>query len=211
MKRSKSPGVTRRSPVTGAEVGGHVESGLDTWVTQVANGDTAAFERLVNEFAAPLRRFAFRYTRSRDVASEVVQEVFYKLWRNRTSGAVFAGRPQLQAYLYRAARNNALDFIAREATRSRWQRATREHPSDDMIPLHAAPADTHAELAELAATIDQVLAEMPDRRREVCVLRWRHGHSVGEVAKRLAISTKTVEAQIGRGLRQLRERIERQH
>jgi RNA polymerase sigma-70 factor (ECF subfamily) len=79
-----------------------------------------------------------------------------------------------------------------------------------MIPLHAAPADTHAELAELAATIDQVLAEMPDRRREVCVLRWRHGHSVGEVAKRLGISTKTVEAQIGRGLRQLRERIARQ-
>jgi len=56
-----------------------------------------------------------------------------------------------------------------------------------------------------------MLAEMPNRRREVCVLRWRHGRSVAEVAERLAISTKTVEAQIGRGLRQLRERIARQH
>ena len=189
----------------------HVDPGLDAWVKQVAHGDAAAFERMVKEFAAPLRRFVFRYTRSREVASEVVQDVFYKLWRNRTSGTVFAGRPQLQAYLYRAARNNALDYIAREATRSRWRRETREHPSDAVTPLHAAPADTHAELVELAATIDQVLAEMPDRRREVCVLRWRHGHSVIEVAKRLAISTKTVEAQIGRGLRQLRERIARQH
>jgi len=189
----------------------HVDPGLDGWVKQVAHGDAAAFERMVNEFAAPLRRFVFRYTRSREVASEVVQDVFYKVWRNRTSGAVFAGRRQLQAYLYRAARNNALDYIAREETRSRWRRATREQPSDGVTPLHAAPADTHAELAELAATIDQVLAEMPDRRREVCVLRWRHGHSVIEVAKRLAISTKTVEAQIGRGLRQLRERIDRQH
>lgn len=194
-----------------AEVGGHVESGLDTWVTKVANGDAAAFERMVNEFAAPLRRFVFRYTRSRDVASEIVQDVFYKLWRNRSRGAVFAGRPQLKAYLYRAARNNALDHIAREATRSRWRRTSCERSEEGVTPLHSAPADTHAELAELAATIDQVLAEMPDRRREVCVLRWRHGHSVGEVAKRLEISTKTVEAQIGRGLRELRERIARQH
>jgi RNA polymerase sigma-19 factor, ECF subfamily len=202
--------MTPASAVTHGKERNHGDSGLDAWVGLVAQGDAAAFERMVNEFAAPLRRFAFRYTRSREVASEVVQEVFYKLWRNRTSGAVFAGRQQLQAYLYRAARNNALDYIAREATRSRWRRATRDHPLDDVIPLHAAPADTHAELAELAATIDQVLAEMPDRRREVCVLRWRHGHSVADVAKRLAISTKTVEAQIGRGLRQLRERIERQ-
>src|SRR4030095_9268271 len=193
MKRHRSPDVSPRSEATRTEDRKQGDSGLDAWVGLVAHGDTAAFERMVNEFPAPLRRFAFRYTRSRDVASEVVQEVFYKLWRNRTSGAVFAGRQQLQAYLYRAARNNALDYIAREATRSRWQRATRERPSDDMIPLHAAPADTHAELAELAATIDQVLAEMPDRRREVCVLRWRHGHSVGEVAKRLGIPTKTAE------------------
>jgi RNA polymerase sigma-70 factor (ECF subfamily) len=197
--------------VTGTEAAGHVDSGLDTWVTQVANGDAAAFERMVSEFAAPLRRFVFRYTRSRDVASEIVQDVFYKLWRNRMRGAVFAGRPQLQAYLYRAARNNALDHIAREATRSRWQRTSCERSDEGVTPLHAAPADTHAELAELAATIDQVLAEMPDRRRQVCVLRWQHGYSVGEVAKRLEISTKTVEAQIGRGLRELRERIARQH
>jgi RNA polymerase sigma-19 factor, ECF subfamily len=210
VTRRRSPDVPPRSAAIRPADRNQVDSGLDAWVGLVAHGDTAAFERMVDEFAAPLRRFAFRYTRSRDVASEVVQDVFYKLWRNRTNGAVFAGRQQLQAYLYRAARNNALDYIAREATRSRWQRATRERPSDDMIPLHAAPADTHAELAELAATIDQVLAEMPDRRREVCVLRWRHGHSVGEVAKRLGISTKTVEAQVGRGLRQLRERIARQ-
>jgi RNA polymerase sigma-70 factor (ECF subfamily) len=203
--------VGRRLVVPDAETGDHVDPGLDTWVNQVANGDAAAFERMVNEFAAPLRRFVVRYTRSRDVAAEVVQDVFYKLWRNRSKGTTFTGRQQLQAYLYRAARNNALDHIAREATRSRWQRTSREQPSDGVTPLHAAPADTHAELAELAATIDQVLAEMPDRRREVCVLRWRHGHSVGEVAKRLAISTKTVEAQIGRGLRQVRERIERHH
>lgn len=203
--------MARKPVVAIAEGRDHVDPGLDAWVKQVAHGDAAAFERMVNEFAAPLRRFVFRYTRSRDVASELVQDVFYKLWRNRTRGAAFAGRQQLQAYLYRAARNNALDHIARESTRARWRRTSSEHSSDGVTPLHAAPADTHAELAELAATIDQVLAEMPDRRREVCVLRWQHGHSVVEVAKRLAISTKTVEAQIGRGLRQLRERIAQQH
>src|SRR5512133_4237668 len=134
VTRRRSPDVPPRSAATSTEDRNQVDSGLDAWVGLLAHGDTAAFERMVNEFTAPLRRFAFRYTRSRDVASEVVQEVFYKLWRNRTSGAVFAGRQQLQAYLYRAARNNALDHIARESTRARWRRTSSEHSSDGVTP-----------------------------------------------------------------------------
>ena len=45
--------------------------------------DPAAFEIMVKEFAAPLRRFVFRYTRSREAASELVQDVFFKLWSKR--------------------------------------------------------------------------------------------------------------------------------
>jgi RNA polymerase sigma-70 factor (ECF subfamily) len=202
----------RRALVAGSAEGDALaDGGHDAWVGRIAHGDPAAFEIMVKEFAAPLRRFVFRYTRSREAASELVQDVFYKVWRNRTVGAAFAGRQQVQAYLYRAARNQALDYIARETTRLRWRRESRDHEAGGFTPLHTAPANTHAELAELAATIDQVLAEMPERRREVCVLRWRHGQPVAEIAEQLAISTKTVEVQIGRGLRQLRERIAQAH
>jgi RNA polymerase sigma-70 factor, ECF subfamily len=184
---------------------------IDAWIARIPLGDAAAFETMVSEFAAPLRRFALRYTRSPEAAAEVAQDVFYKVWRNRAANRTFAGREQLRAYLYRAARNQALDYVAREEVRSRWRTAARENPPDPVVPLHTAPADTHAELAELAATIDRVLAEMPDRRRAVCLLRWRYGHPVAEIAEELGIAVKTVEVQIGRGLRQLRERIARAH
>ena len=183
----------------------------DAWVARIPHGDDAAFTTMVDQFAGPLRRFAFRFTRSRDVAAEVVQDVFYKVWTNRAAGAVFEGRLELRAYLYRATRNTALDCVAREITRSKHRKASRPDAADRVTPLHAAPADTHAELAELAETIDQVLAAMPDRRRAVCVLRWRHGLPVAEIAERLGISAKTVEIQVGRGLRQLRERIAHAH
>jgi RNA polymerase sigma-70 factor (ECF subfamily) len=187
------------------------DSGADGWVSRIPHGDATAFTTMVDQFAGPLRRFAFRFTRSRDVAAEVVQDVFFKVWTNRAAGAVFEGRLELRAYLYRATRNTALDCVARELTRSKHRKASQADSADRVIPFHAAPADMHAELADLLATIDHVLAAMPDRRRAVCVLRWRHGLSVAEIAERLGISAKTVEVQVGRGLRQLRERIARAH
>lgn len=211
MKRRRSADVSATPALARADDLNGSSENPDAWISRIPVGDPAAFEAMVNEFAAPLRRFAYRYTRSREAAAEVVQDVFYKVWRNRAAERVFAGRQQLRAFLYRAARNQALDYVAREDVRSRWRLASREDRSDPVIPLHAAPANTHAELAELAATIDQVLAEMPDRRRAVCVLRWRHGYPVAEIAAQLGIAVKTVEVQIGRGLQQLRERIARAH
>lgn len=185
-------------------------AGRDAWVARIPCSDAAAFEVMVNQFAAPLRRFAYRYTRSREAAAELVQDVFYKVWTNR-GGVVFGSRVELRAYLYRVTRNGALDYLAREHTRWRHRKASREATSERIVPLHAAPANVHAELAELAAMIDRVLAEMPDRRRAVCLLRWRHGLSVAEIAERLIIAPKTVEVQIGRGLRQLKDRLDRTH
>ena len=49
--------------------------------------------------------------------------------------------------------------------------------------------------------------QMPEKRRAVCVLRWVDGLSYAEIAERLGIAEKTVETQIGRGLRFLRERV----
>jgi RNA polymerase sigma-70 factor (ECF subfamily) len=182
--------------------------GSDGWIARIPRGDADAFERMVDEFAPGLRRTAFQYTRSREAAAEVVQDVFYKMWRNRATAEGFIGRKDLQAYLYRAARNQALDYAARESTRSEWRRASREEGA--AVPRHAVPADALVELADLVATIDQVLAEMPERRRAVCALRWRQGLSVAEIAEQLGIAVKTAEVQIGRGLRQLRERITHQ-
>ena len=185
----------------------NTDGDAEAWIAGIPTGDPEAYEVMVAQFAAPLRHLAFRYTRSREAAAEVVQDVFFKLWRNRATAMAFPSRAQLRNYLYRAARNQALDYVARETTRSRAQAGPHEVAAE---ALHALPADAHVELADLIDVVDQVLADMPERRRAVCALRWRQGLSVAEIAERLGVALKTAEVQITRGLRQLRERLGRE-
>ena len=176
------------------------------WVSRIRDGDPLAFDAMFRAFTEQLQRFARRYVRSTDIAAEIVQEVFLRLWR---SPRHFDHYAQLKAYLHRAARNLALDHLEREAVRQRGHEDILIGSIVDGSRAHIALAYHDAELAELVATIDAVLAEMPERRRAVCTLRWKHGRHVAEIAAELGIAPKTVEIQIGRGLKQLRARLER--
>jgi RNA polymerase sigma-70 factor (ECF subfamily) len=62
--------------------------------------------------------------------------------------------------------------------------------------------------AELDATIERAIGELPVRRREVFLLRFTEGLSYDAIAKRLGVATKTVETQIARGLKHVRASLE---
>jgi RNA polymerase sigma-19 factor, ECF subfamily len=175
-----------------------------SWIPCLRDRDPAAFERMVREFAALLQRFARRHVRSPDVAAEIVQDVFLGFWR---SPPALEQPAQLAAYLYRATRNRALDHLAREDVRRRGHGVVELETRTGSV--QTASANEAVELAELVATIDAVLDEMPARRRAACALRWKEGLPVAQIAERLGMSPKTVEIHIGRGLKQLRPRVDR--
>ena len=159
-------------------------------------GDAAAFDAVYHELVGPLRAWAYRHVRSREAAVEIVHDVFFAVWRGR---AELALREGLRAYLYSATRNRALDWLARESVRRRF--------SDRVVEeLHAPPDE--AEDPELLHAILAAIEGMPERRRVVCSLRWRQGMSLAEIATSLGISQKTVETQLTRGLKQLRDQFQ---
>src|SRR5207248_11726469 len=88
------------------------------WVDRIRAGDVDAFEALYRKYWQPLYAFAFRYVRSKEDAEEVVQEVFFRIWRGRAdwipAGAV-------RNYLYLAVRNAARDRLERAAVARRWR------------------------------------------------------------------------------------------
>lgn len=164
---------------------------------RVRAGDVASFELLYRTYWQPLYAFAFRYMQSKEEAEEVVQEVFTKIWRQketwRPAGAV-------RNYLYLAVRNGALDRLRRSDVASRWRARevdTRQNESQDI--------DAQIETTDLMARIECALAELPARRRAVCTLRFIDGLSYAQIADRLGIAEKTVETQLSRSLKFLRE------
>lgn len=175
-------------------------------VAGVQRGDATAFEAMFRAYWEPLYHFAFRYLHSTDEAEEAVQTVFGRIWRAHAEWRV-AGA--LQNYLYLAVRNACHDRLARDAVARRWRERRVEEIRTESPEGEARPADIDALLnvAELDAAVERALAELPAKRREICMLRLTHDLSYAQIAERLAISPKTVETQLARGLKYLRERL----
>lgn len=158
----------------------------------------AAFEALFHAYYAPLSEFVYRYVRSREIAHELVQDLFLRIWELSET----PGGPEITpAYLYRAARNRALKHLRHERVASRWlARSVGRIPS-------APPADRELEGHEVAEAVDRAIAELPERCRLVFTMSRQRELGYGEIAEVLGISVKTVEAQMTKALKVLRRKL----
>jgi RNA polymerase sigma-70 factor (ECF subfamily) len=160
--------------------------------------DHGAFETIFREFYEQLVGLAERMLRQRETAEEIVQDVLLEVWRRRESLVV---EESLRAYLYRATRNRVLNHIRHEQVVQRTARMVR----DESVAPRTAVADVME--SEIDAAVGKAVRALPDRCREVFELSRRHGLKYAEIAVALGISVKTVEAQMGKALRVLREKL----
>jgi RNA polymerase sigma-70 factor, ECF subfamily len=170
------------------------------WADRIRGGHMDAFEALYRRYWERLYAFAFRYVRSQPDAEDAVQEVFFRIWRGRADW-VPAGA--VRNYLYLAVRNAALDRLERAAVARRW----RGRAGGAAQLVTAVEVQPDLEAAELAAVVERALADLPPKRSAVCTLRLIEGLSYAQIADRLGICEKTVETQLARGLKFLRDRI----
>lgn len=130
---------------------------------------------------------------------DLVQETYTRLLRARMAGAVRHTR----AFLFTTARNAAIDFLRR-----RGVRPVQAIPDSDKLcvldPCRGSAADIINHEQEIRILTEAVQA-LPDRCREVIVLRYIEGFSYREIAERMAVSPETVKTQIAKGLRRCAE------
>jgi RNA polymerase sigma-70 factor (ECF subfamily) len=164
--------------------------------------DERVFAKLFLDHYAPLCEFVDAYIRAPDVAEEVVQAVFLRLWESRASWEPKRGA---RAYLFAACRNQALDYLRHERIVTR----TADFAFDSDTGRARAPdrADHDLEAAELGDRLRAVVDGLPERRRMVVVLRWQHQLTNPEIARIMRISIKGVEMQFSRALADLRRKL----
>jgi RNA polymerase sigma-70 factor (ECF subfamily) len=168
-------------------------------VERVRTGDADAFEALFHEYHAPLCAFAYRYLGARDLAEEVVQEVFLLVWERRATWEI---RTSIRSYLFTAVRNAALSYL-------RHERVVRNRETEVRDLFHAPARSEEAETVEpeTIAAVRQAVGRLPERCRQVFLLHREQGLTYAEVADVLGISPRTVEVQIGRALKSLRKAL----
>ncbi len=164
---------------------------------RLRRGEAAALNELFRLHYVSLCRTAVRFVRDEAAAEDIVQEFFTHLWDRRRSLPELTGG--VESYLRSSVRNRSLNFL----------RDRKRIPVDDgELPERPSPADQPGEAmerAELQQRINRAVDRLPERCRLVFVMSKLEHMSQREIADQLGISTKTVENQMTRAYRFLRE------
>lgn len=157
--------------------------------------DKDAFEKLFREFFPPLLSFARKILVDEDDAREVVHQVFINLWEKRDKIDLSTS---LKSYLFTSVHNRSLNVIR-----------DRKKFSLEEVPEMAGEWDvsTQIESMELEEKINEAIASLPEKCRQIFELNRFDGLKYSEIAIQLNISVKTVENQMSKALKILREKL----
>jgi RNA polymerase sigma-70 factor (ECF subfamily) len=153
------------------------------------------FERLFREFFPPLMGFARKILGDEDDAREVVHQVFINLWEKRQEVDLSTS---LKSYLFTSVHNRSLNMIR-----------DRKKFSSEEVPEVAGEWDVSAQIEsmELEEKIRESINSLPEKCREIFELNRFSGLKYAEIATQLDISVKTVENQMTKALKILREQL----
>jgi RNA polymerase sigma-70 factor, ECF subfamily len=170
-------------------------------LARLRTGDARAFEELVSAYQHRVFGVALRMLGTRAEAEEIAQEVFLRAYR---ALADFRGEARLGTWLYGIASRLCLNRLA-----SPDRRVTRGDAVLIDVPAGTPDAAAEVERAELDAALRAAIAELPDERRLVLVLRDVEGLSYEQIADTLALDPGTVRSRLHRARMQLKEKLER--
>ncbi|MCE6990568.1 RNA polymerase sigma-70 factor [Dyadobacter sp. CY323] len=169
----------------------------------VATGDYNAFRELFTHHYRSLCNYAMRVVVTREIAEEVVSDVFVKLWKNREQIEVHTS---FQAYIYRAVRNQALDYLKLRVHRQNERESLESVQWNLSHADHFSPAD-ELSFNEFYTHVEGCIQALPRQCQLIFRLSREEGLRYRDIAEKLEISVKTVETQMSRALKVLRERV----
>lgn len=159
------------------------------------------FEQVFHSYYNELANYAFSILKSREDAEDVVQEVFIRVWQTNPSVITTA---DVKFYLVTATRNGCISLLRKTANKTFVDPGNIGDPPDTAAPSAAVTRDIETLVAE-------ALALLPPQCAAVFKLSRLGGLTYQQVADELGLSVKTVENQVGKALKIMRDYARRNH
>ncbi len=168
-------------------------------IRRIRKGDVKEFESLFRSSYVSLVRYAKTIIKDHDTAEEIVQDLFFRIWQDKEKLNIVSS---LNGYLFRAVYNRCLHLISHRKTVEKYAREASflyvENPEDPMSLLR---------YNDLQNKIVRILERLPDRCGRIFCMNRFEGLKYAEIAQKLSVSVKTVEANMGRALREFRKEL----
>lgn len=166
------------------------------WLQAISCGDQKAFDELFKEYFPKIRKFLFGFLESDAEAEDLAQDVFVKLWQNKS---FLENVDNLNAYLYRMSKNMLFNYLKHPRIRELTS-------ISDFLEIPTMEKLEEILFAdELEVLINTTVDRMPAQRKTIFNLSRRDKLTNAEIAVRLNISKRTVEAHISAALSDLRK------
>ncbi|MDR2413728.1 MAG: RNA polymerase sigma-70 factor [Odoribacteraceae bacterium] len=170
-------------------------------IARVTSGDERAFHLLFNHYHPLVYAFARAITRSSFLSEEIVQEVFMKIWSSREQ---LARVEHFRPYLKVVAKNVAINHIKRIALeRSIFQ----DLSAGNTVANHVTGDEVITN--ELQQIINDSIAALPPRQREIFLMHRRDNMKQQEIAARAKISIHTVKEHVRKATASIRAYLDR--
>ncbi len=195
----KPPGIIPKVAITFASHFKTVNPNPQTEIPLTQIHSRKGFEALFREHYDGLCTYVYFYLKDRAASEEVVQELFFNLWKKREELEITTS---VKSYLYKSARNHSLNVIKHIEVRENYKKLNEEQRSE---------AESHShhdmEVGELQARISKAIDKLPPERQKIFMMSRYEDLKYREIADKLDLSVKTVEAQMGKALKFLREEL----
>jgi len=168
-------------------------------IGRIRQGDVQQFESLFRSSYVSLVRYAKRLIKDQDTAEEIVQDLFFRIWKERAKIRI---ESSLNGYLFRSVHNRCLHHIEHN-------RIVIKH-AEEMLSRPPESPENPSEILnykELQAKIASILEKLPERCGKIFYMNRFEGLKYTEIAEKLSVSVKTVEANMGKALKEFRKEL----
>lgn len=172
----------------------------DNEFSEIKGGSRVVFETLFKELYARLCVYAESIIHDRDMAEDIVQNIFCQLWEKRDEITI---TDSLKSYLYRSVYNAALNTLKHEKVRLAFSDFIQKHGKVSENEIEYLFDQESRDL--LIRRINEIIERLPSQCRDIFLLSRFAGKKNVEIAQELHISIRTVETQLYRAMKRLRE------
>ncbi|HAI84389.1 MAG TPA: RNA polymerase sigma-70 factor [Chitinophagaceae bacterium] len=168
---------------------------------KIKEGEEFYFNLIFEKYRDQLFSYLYKVSKSKEIAEEIVLDVFLKLWHGREA---ITEIQKLESFLYTVAYNKAIDFFRAAKRSPLLQQAVWDVLSDVAT---TDSADAHLRERNLEILIREAIGQLSPQRRKVFELRQEHGLSYAEIAQTLNLSTNTVRNHLAASVEFIKEHL----
>lgn len=171
-------------------------------IEKVLGGDANAFEELVLKYEKTVYNLALRMVGDRDDAFDMTQEAFIKAYGSLSS---FRGDSKFSVWIYRITTNVCLDFLRSKSRKQQVSLTVSDDDEDAQLDIPDSKADPEQQLIKKISmqSVEEGLKTLPDKQRQILVMRELCGMSYAEIGKALSLEEGTVKSRIFRARKRL--------